>query len=51
MKIALIGGTGFIRTNLAIHLSKTDQVTVIDQEERFFTTLKALNLPIFYKVK
>jgi nucleoside-diphosphate-sugar epimerase len=31
MKIALIGGAGFIGTNLAIHLSKTDEVTVIDR--------------------
>ena len=49
MKIALIGGAGFIGTNLAIHLSKTDEVTVIDRDEKFFTTLKSLNLPIHYK--
>ena len=48
MKIALIGGAGFIGTNLAIHLSKTDEVTVIDREEEYFTTLKAMNLPISY---
>ena len=50
MKIALIGGAGFIGTNLAIHLSKTDEVTVIDRDEKFFSTLKSLNLPIRYKV-
>lgn len=50
MKIALIGGAGFIGTNLAIHLSKTDEVTVIDRDEQYFTTLKSLNLPISYMV-
>jgi UDP-glucose 4-epimerase len=50
MKIALIGGAGFIGTNLAIHLSKTDEVTVIDRDEQYFTTLKSLNLPIYYLV-
>ena len=50
MKICLIGGAGFIGTNLAIHLSQTDEVTVIDRDEKFFTTLKSLNLPIHYKV-
>ena len=50
MKIALIGGAGFIGTNLAIHLSKTDEVTVIDREEKYFKTLKSLNLPISYLV-
>ena len=50
MKICLIGGAGFIGTNLAIHLSQTDEVTVIDRDEKFFTTLKSLNLPINYKV-
>lgn len=50
MKIALIGGAGFIGTNLAIHLSKTDEVTLIDREEKYFETLKSLNLPISYLV-
>jgi UDP-glucose 4-epimerase len=50
MKIALIGGAGFIGTNLAIHLSKTDEVTVIDREEKYFKTRKSLNLPISYLV-
>lgn len=49
MKICLIGGAGFIGTNLAIHLSQTDEVTVIDRDDKFFTTLKSLNLPINYK--
>ena len=48
MKIALLGGAGFIGTNLAIHLSKTDKVTVVDREEKYFSTLKSLNLPISY---
>lgn len=50
MKICLIGGAGFIGTNLAIHLSPTDEVTVVDRDDKFFTTLKSLNLPIHYKV-
>lgn len=49
MKVCLIGGAGFLGTNLAIHLSQTDEVTVIDRDEKFFTTLKSLNLPIHYK--
>lgn len=49
MKACLIGGAGFLGTNLAIHLSQTDEVTVIDRDEKFFTTLKSLNLPIHYK--
>lgn len=48
MKIALLGGAGFIGTNLAIHLSKTDKITVVDREEKYFSTLKSLNLPISY---
>lgn len=48
MKIALIGGAGFIGTNLAISLSKDNDVTVIDRDPSFFTTLKTLNLPIHY---
>jgi UDP-glucose 4-epimerase len=48
-KSCLISGAGFIGTNLALHLSKTDEVTVIDREDKFFTMLKFLNLPIHYK--
>lgn len=44
MKICLIGGARFIGTNLAIHLSQTDEVTVADRDDKFFTTLKSLNL-------
>lgn len=52
MNIAIIGGAGFIGTNLAIHLSKetTDNITVIDREDFYFNTLRALNLPrVTYK--
>lgn len=48
MKLALLGGAGFIGTNLAVHLSKTDEVTVIDRDEQYFTTLRSLDLPISY---
>ena len=34
MKICLIGGAGFIGTNLAIHLSQTDEVTVVDRDDK-----------------
>lgn len=50
MKIALIGGAGFIGTNLALQLSLTDEVTVIDRDEKFFLTLKALKVPLNFKV-
>jgi UDP-glucose 4-epimerase len=49
MKICLIGGAGFIGTNLALHLSKTEEVTIIDREDKIFSALKSLNLPIHYK--
>ena len=47
MNIAIIGGAGFIGTNLAIALSKqtTDNITVIDREPFYFDTLKPLSLP------
>lgn len=53
MNIAIIGGAGFIGTNLAIFLSKkslNDHITVIDRNEDYFSTLKGLSLPINYKV-
>ena len=50
MKIAVIGGAGFIGTNLALQLSLTDEVTVIDRDEKFFLTLKALKVPLNFKV-
>ncbi len=52
MNIAIIGGAGFIGTNLAIHLSKetTDNITVIDREDFYFNTMRALHLPrLVYK--
>lgn len=47
MRITLIGGAGFIGTNLAIALSKDpdNKLTIIDREDFFFDTLRALNLP------
>lgn len=50
MKIALVGGAGFIGINLAIDLAKSNEVTVIDRDIAFFETLKALNLPIHYLI-
>lgn len=50
MKIAIIGGAGFIGTNLAISIanesiSAGNELTVIDRDDAYFKTLKALNLP------
>lgn len=46
MEITLIGGAGFIGTNLAIALSKNpdNKLTIIDREDFFFDTLRKLNL-------
>ncbi len=46
MNIVLMGGAGFIGTNLAIKLSENsnNQITVIDRDNSYFTTLKKLNL-------
>ena len=45
MKIAIIGGAGFLGTNLAIKLSKeSNEVKIIDRKEEYFVTLKSLNL-------
>lgn len=49
MKIALIGGAGFIGTNLAISLSKDNDVKIVDRNEAFFNTLKSLNLPLQFQ--
>lgn len=52
MKSVIIGGAGFIGTNLAIHLARETegQITIIDREDYYFDTLKSLNLPrITYK--
>ena len=47
MEITLIGGAGFIGTNLAIALSSNpdNKLTIIDREDFFFDTLRKLNLP------
>lgn len=46
MNIALIGGAGFIGTNLAIYLSKkkTNHILVVDRDEEYFNNLKKLNI-------
>lgn len=53
MKVAIIGGAGFIGTNLVKHLAieTNDEITVIDREDFYFDTLKAMKLPrVSYKV-
>ena len=46
MKIVLLGGGGFIGTNLAIHLiEQGNRLTIYEQSEEYFTTLKSLSLP------
>lgn len=47
MKATIIGGAGFIGTNLAIYLSKKteDNITVIDRKASYLETLRSLNLP------
>lgn len=46
MNVTIIGGAGFIGTNLAISLSvyKNYCITLIDRKAEFFETIKALNL-------
>lgn len=47
MNITIVGGAGFIGTNLAIHLSqkKENKITLIDRGESYFNTLRSLKLP------
>lgn len=49
MKITILGAAGFIGTNLAINLSKNNDVTVVDKKLEYFSTLKKFGLPIDYK--
>lgn len=46
MKSIILGGAGFIGTNLAIKLSKNpdEHITIVDKKEEFFTTLKKMKL-------
>lgn len=50
MKITILGAAGFIGTNLAIRLSKNNDVTVVDQNMIYFDNMKKLNLQLNYKV-
>jgi len=50
MRIAIIGGAGFIGTNLAISLSRDHNVKIVDSDATYFNTLKSLNLPVRYQV-
>lgn len=47
MNVTILGGAGFIGTNLTIALSKESEnyVTIVDRERRFFNTIGQLNLP------
>ncbi len=47
MNYILFGAAGFIGINLAIELSKDSEnkITLVDQKEEFFASVKALNLP------
>lgn len=47
MNIAIIGGAGFIGTNLAISIASESNhaLTVIDRDEEYFSILKSLHLP------
>lgn len=46
-KLLILGGAGFIGTNLAVFFSadSNNRVTVADEEERYFETIKQLSLP------
>ena len=46
-KILILGGAGFIGTNLCIELAKesTNRITVIDQEVLYFANINSLSLP------
>lgn len=46
MRIAIIGGTGFIGINLVLHLSKNkdNEIIVIDCKDEYFSTLRSKNL-------
>ena len=50
MNITILGGTGFIGTNLSIQLSKGNSVKVVGQNKEHFIPLKKLNLPIRYEL-
>ena len=53
MNIVIVGGAGFIGTNLAIKLSKINEnnLTVVDKAENYFDNLKSLKLNnTFYSV-
>lgn len=50
VNIAIVGGAGFIGTNLAINISgesklTNSKLTIVDRDESYFATLKTLNLP------
>lgn len=44
MKICILGAAGFIGTNLAIKLSKDNQLILADQQDHYFDHIRKLNL-------
>lgn len=46
MKIIILGGAGFIGTNLTLRLSqnKENQITLVDKNISFFKTILSMNL-------
>ena len=44
MKIIIIGGAGFIGTNLVLKLAEENEICVVDKEEVYFEYLKSLGL-------
>ena len=48
MRIVLLGGAGFIGTNLVLELAKDpmNEITVVDKDALFFKTLEEMHLPM-----
>ena len=45
MKMMLLGGAGFIGTNLAKALALGNSITIVDKNEDYFANIKSLELP------
>lgn len=53
MNIVLLGGAGFIGTNLVVSLAKGKEniITVVDRDKRFFRTLEEMKFPNVFFVQ